>query len=103
MSWVFEATVPPAAAVRFTNVLPEVIASFTEANGAAGAHIGANIVAVPEGRRMTLTAANAGLLARGLFAFESMRDGTLDASVVLPGRATDTTDPKVPDLPAPSR
>jgi hypothetical protein len=69
-----------------------------KANGAAGAHIGANIVAVPEGRRMTLTAANAGLLARGLFAFESMRDGTLDASVVLPGRATDTTDPKVPDF-----
>ena len=36
---------------------------------------------------MTLTAGDAGLLARGLFAFESMRGGKLTATVNLPGQA----------------
>ena len=66
--------------------------------GSPGAPIGANIVAVPEGRRLTLTAADAGLLMRGLFAFESMRNGALNATAILPGRATDTSDGKAPDF-----
>ncbi|MCP5412570.1 MAG: hypothetical protein H6924_10665 [Alphaproteobacteria bacterium] len=67
---------------------------------AVGAPIGANIVTVPEGRRLTLTAGDAGLLARGLFAFESMRGGALSATAVLPGRATGKSDPgsKTPDF-----
>ncbi len=69
-----------------------------KASDPAGARIAANIVAVPQGRRLTLTAADAGLLARGLFAFESMRGGVLNVTAVLPGRATDSTDAKTPDF-----
>jgi hypothetical protein len=70
------------------------------AAGTVGAAIGANIAAVPQGRRLTLTADDAGLLARGLFAFESMRGGKLTARAVLPGRATDGANPnaKTPDF-----
>jgi hypothetical protein len=66
--------------------------------GKQTAPIGANIVAVPEGRRLTLTAGDAGLLMRGLFAFESMRGGALSAVAVLPGRAVDGSDPAKPDF-----
>lgn len=66
----------------------------------ASAPLAANIAAVPEGRRLTVTAGNAGLLARGMFGFESMRGGALDIAALLPGRATDTPalDSKAPDF-----
>jgi hypothetical protein len=37
--------------------------------------IAANLEASPTGRKVTLTSGDAGLLARGVFAFESMRGG----------------------------
>ena len=45
---------------------------------------------------MTLTSGDAGLLARGLFAFESMRGGELAATINLPGQATDPPNPNAP-------
>jgi hypothetical protein len=47
-------------------------------------------------RRVTLTAADAGLLLRGVFAFESLRGGALSATVTLPGQASDVDNPKSP-------
>ena len=45
---------------------------------------------------MTLTAGDAGMLARGLFGFESMRGGQLAATVNLPGQANDLVNPNNP-------
>jgi len=41
------------------------------------------------GRKVTLTTGDAGLLARGMFAFESMRGGEMTAVINLPGQAGD--------------
>jgi hypothetical protein len=49
--------------------------------------IAASIEMVPAGRKLTLTAGDAGLLAKGMFAFDSMRGGQLTINAVLPGRA----------------
>jgi hypothetical protein len=48
---------------------------------------------VPAGRKITINAGDAGLLARGLFAFEGMRGGQLNLVANLPGRATDLVNP----------
>jgi hypothetical protein len=53
------------------------------------AAITAAIEATPAGRKLTLNAGDAGLLLRGLFAFESMRGGRLSLTATLPGRAAD--------------
>ncbi len=57
--------------------------------GGKSAPIAAALEASGTGRKATLTSGDAGLLARGLFAFESMRGGALTATVNLPGQATD--------------
>jgi hypothetical protein len=51
--------------------------------------LAANLEASPTGRKVTLTSSDAGMLARGVFAFESMRGGDLSAAVNLPGQASD--------------
>jgi hypothetical protein len=60
------------------------------------ATINANIEATQAGRKLTLTAGDAGLLLKGLFAFEDMRGGKLSLTAVLPGRAAD------PDITGPA-
>jgi hypothetical protein len=47
----------------------------------------------PAGRKITLTTSDAGFLARGVFAFESMGGGTLSATINLPGQANDPPNP----------
>jgi len=59
------------------------------AQGAKTATIAANLETSATGRKVTLTSSDAGLLARGVFAFESMRGGDLTATVNLPGQASD--------------
>ena len=49
----------------------------------------ANIAQTAAGRQLTLNAGDAGMLIRGMFAFESLRGGKLLLSATLPGRATD--------------
>jgi hypothetical protein len=51
--------------------------------------IAANLETSATGRKVTLTTGDAGLLARGMFAFESMRGGELAATINLPGQAND--------------
>lgn len=55
--------------------------------------IAANLETSATGRKVTLTSKDAGLLARGVFAFESMRGGDLSATVNLPGQAADVVPP----------
>ncbi|HKX64567.1 MAG TPA: AsmA-like C-terminal domain-containing protein [Rhizomicrobium sp.] len=61
--------------------------------GAKSTPIAANLEAGPTGRKVTLTSSDAGMLARGVFAFESMRGGELFATVNLPGQAGDAAAP----------
>lgn len=58
--------------------------------------IAANLETSATGRKVTLTSGDAGMLARGLFAFESMRGGQLSAIVNLPGQASDLVNAKNP-------
>jgi hypothetical protein len=60
------------------------------------APIAANLENSNAGRKVTLTAGDAALLARGVFAFESMRGGALAATVSLPGQASDSVNPSNP-------
>ncbi len=64
--------------------------------GSKSAPIAAGLEATAAGRKVTLTAGDAGMLARGLFAFESMRGGELSATVNLPGQAGDIVNPNNP-------
>ena len=68
--------------------------------GARSSAIAAKLESSATGRKVTLTAGDAGLLARGFFAFESMRGGQLTAAVNLPGQASDLVNPNrpVPDF-----
>jgi hypothetical protein len=59
------------------------------AMGTKTATVAANLETSAAGRKVTLTSSDAGLLARGVFAFESMRGGDLTATVNLPGQAGD--------------
>ena len=60
------------------------------------APITAAIEPTAEGRKLTIAVGDAGLLMRGLFAFESMRGGKLTLTATLPGRAVD------PDITGPA-
>jgi hypothetical protein len=51
--------------------------------------ITAGIEAVPTGRKLTLSAGDAGMLIRGMFAFESLRGGKMTLLANLPGKAGD--------------
>jgi hypothetical protein len=51
--------------------------------------ITAQIEAVPTGRKLILSAGDAGMLIRGMFAFESLRGGKLTLLANLPGKAGD--------------
>jgi hypothetical protein len=53
------------------------------------ATISAAIEQVTGGRKLTLNAGDAGLVAKGLFGFDSLRGGQLQLSATLPGRADD--------------
>ena len=64
---------------------------------AQGKPITALLENTPEGRKVTVRAGDAGALIRGLFAFESLRGGTLDLTATLPGPAAGTTPAGVPD------
>jgi hypothetical protein len=57
------------------------------------AAITANLETVPAGRRITVTAADTGLLARALFTFTGLRGGELRIVANLPGRANDADAP----------
>ncbi len=61
--------------------------------GSKSAPIAANLETSAAGRKVTLTSGDAGLLARGVFAFESMRGGQLSATINLPGQAGDPVNP----------
>jgi len=61
--------------------------------GNKSAPIAATLETSGQGRKVTLTAGDTGLLARGLFAFESMRGGQLLATINLPGQASDVVNP----------
>jgi hypothetical protein len=60
--------------------------------------IAANLEPSAAGRKVTVSSGDAGLLARGIFAFESMRGGALTATVNLPGQAGDPVNPAAPDF-----
>jgi hypothetical protein len=64
--------------------------------GTKSAPIAASLETGAAGRKMVLTSGDAGLLARGVFAFESMRGGALTATVNLPGQASDIENPASP-------
>jgi hypothetical protein len=66
--------------------------------GSKSAPVAANLEASAQGRKVTLTSGDAGLLARGVFAFESMRGGALSATVNLPGPAVDAGNSAGPDF-----
>jgi len=60
------------------------------------APLAANLENTGGARKVTVTSGDAGLLARGLFAFESMRGGELAATINLPGQASDPPNPAAP-------
>ena len=65
--------------------------------GAAAITVGLENTA--QGRRVTVNAADAGLLARALFTFTGLRGGALNVVANLPGRATDAdAGPSTPDF-----
>jgi hypothetical protein len=64
--------------------------------GGKSAPIAAGLEAASTGRKVTLTAGDAGMLVRGLFAFESLRGGEMSATVNLPGQAGDIVNPNNP-------
>ncbi|HWA68748.1 MAG TPA: DUF3971 domain-containing protein [Rhizomicrobium sp.] len=57
------------------------------------APIAADLETSAAGRKVTLTAGDTGMLARGLFAFQSLRGGQMTAVVNLPGQAGDIVNP----------
>jgi hypothetical protein len=61
--------------------------------GTRSAPLAANLENVSGSRKVTVTSGDAGLLARGLFAFQSMRGGELTANIDLPGQASDPPNP----------
>src|SRR5262249_11289772 len=61
--------------------------------GAKPAAVAASLENNAVGRKVTVTAGDAGLLAKGLFAFDSMKGGQLTLNATLPGRAADPINP----------
>jgi hypothetical protein len=76
------------------------IASLSMNGRIAGtAAISAELENVAQGRRITVKAADTGLLARALFSFTGLRGGAMDVVATLPGRAGDADAPaNVPDF-----
>ncbi len=68
------------------------------ARGDKSAPLAASLETSAAGRKVTLTSGDAGLLARGVFAFESMRGGALNVTINLPGQAGDAANPGAPDF-----
>ena len=68
--------------------------------GSKSAAVAANLETNAAGRKITLSSGDAELLARGVFAFESMRGGQLSATINLPGQAGDPVNPnsQAPDF-----
>ena len=64
--------------------------SLAQTGVARTAPLSATIVQSATGRQMSLTSADAGMLVRGMFAFDYMRGGKLSLTANLPGRDTDT-------------
>jgi hypothetical protein len=62
-------------------------------DGTKSAAIAANLETSAAGRKVSLSSADAGLLAQGVFAFKSMRGGQLSATINLPGQASDPPNP----------
>jgi hypothetical protein len=60
------------------------------------APIAAGLETSAANRKVVLTAGDTGILARGLFAFESMRGGELSTTIILPGQASDLVNPNNP-------
>ncbi len=56
------------------------------------APITANIVQTAAGRQLTLNAGDAGMLIRGMFAFESLHDGKMVLTAAMPGPANSTVE-----------
>ena len=72
--------------------------TLTQTGNRATQPIAANIEAVPTGRKLTVTAGDAGMLIRGQFAFECLRGGKMTLVANLPGRAGDAdVSGKAPD------
>ena len=71
--------------------------------GTRSAPIAASLENTPAGPQGDADRGDAGLLARGLFAFESMRGGELAATVNLPGQAGDPANPPAPRPISPAR
>ncbi len=63
--------------------------TLTQAGVTRTGPLAANIEALPAGRKLTLTAGDAGMLIRGMFAFDSLRGGKLALTATMPGKATD--------------
>jgi len=61
--------------------------------GSKSLPIAASLENSATGRKVTLTTGDAGLLARGMFAFESMGGGEMTAVINLPGQASDAAAP----------
>jgi hypothetical protein len=64
--------------------------------GTRSAPLAGNLEMAGGNRKVTVTSGDVGLLARGLFAFESMRGGDLSATITLPGQAGDPANPNAP-------
>jgi hypothetical protein len=64
--------------------------TLTQANVARTAPVTAFIVPTAQGRQMSVSTDDAGMLIRGMFAFESLRGGKLTLTATLPGRAGET-------------
>jgi hypothetical protein len=64
--------------------------------GTRSAPLAASLENTGGARKVTVTSGDAGLLARGLFAFGSMRGGELAATINLPGQASDPPNPNAP-------
>ncbi len=63
--------------------------TLTQTGSRSAQPITAAIEAVPAGRKLTLSAGDAGMLVRGMFAFESLRGGKMTLLANLPGKAGD--------------
>jgi hypothetical protein len=66
--------------------------ALTQAGASRPAPLTAAIVQTATGRQLSLNAGDAGMLIRGMFAFEYLRGGKLNLTANLPGRAADTNE-----------
>jgi len=62
------------------------------------ATVSGEIASTDGGRRMTFATGDAGLLAKGLFGFSSLKGGRIDLNATLPGKAGDPENKDKPDF-----